>query len=547
MSLQLTDFDQTGHDPDALALFVAASPPDWYADSDAGGSQSPESGELGLGSGETRIASLRWISNNRVALLDRDNPQALSLSDWFGSSGASPWTLHVQTDDGEVSSNQVQSAGGNVVRMQFTQQDAYAVLNRIGSGDRVIVAVTRPTLPLAASLAGAAGSITAAVGKQAVGTHQVAASLTGTGGSVSAALGKRTAGTLQVAASLAGAGGSITTAALGKQALGTQPLAASLAGVGGSITAAVGKQAAGTHQLAASLAGAAGSITAALRKQTGSTQPLAASLAGVAGSVSAALGKRAPEQPSAVLAASQASVERGRSVELRWAVANALSVEIDQGVGQVPLAGNLRVTPEASTTWTLTASAYGLQALASVTVAVTPRAPFGAVSLLPPNATPFERALEAALAQDVDIPIRKLWSSADCPAALLPYLAWALGVEEWDPDWPVAVRRAAVANAIAVHREKGTLAGLKRVLDTAGAEYEYVERPSGVPMTAKLSILNSNAVYLPDVARAVNRVKRASLELEIVLQSAASGEIPIAAGLGAVTVAEIGGLEGYAA
>ena len=487
---------------------------------------------MGLGDGETLIASLRWISNNRVALLDRDNPQALSLSDWFGSSGTSRWTLHIQTDNGEVSSNQVHSAGGNVVRMQFTHQDAYAVLNRIGSGDRVIVAVTRPTLPLAASLAGVGGSITAALGKQAAGTHQVAASLTGTGGSVSAALGKRTAGTLQVAASLAGAGGSIT-AALRKQAGATLPLAASLAGVGGSITAALGKQAAGTHQLAASLASAAGSITAALRKQTGSTQPLAASLAGAAGSVSAALGKRAPEQPSAALAASQASVERGRSVELRWAVANALSVEIDQGVGQVPPSGNLRVTPEASTTWTLTASAYGLQALASVTVAVTPRAPFGAVSLLPPNATAFERALEAALAQDVDIPIRKLWSSADCPAALLPYLAWALGVEEWDPDWPVAVRRAAVANAIAVHREKGTLAGLKRVLDTAGAEYEYVERPAGVPMTAKLSILNSNAVYLPDVARAVNRVKRASLELDIELLSAAAGEIPIAAGLGA--------------
>ena len=546
MSLQLTDFDQTGHDPDALALFVAASPPDWYADSDAGGSQSPESGELGLGSGETLIASLRWISNNRVALLDRDNPQALSLSDWFGSSGTSRWTLHIQTDNGEVSSNQVHSAGGNVVRMQFTHQDAYAVLNRIGSGDRVIVAVTRPTLPLAASLAGAAGSITAAVGKQAAATHQVAASLTGTGGSVSAALGKQAPGTLQVAASLAGVGGSIT-ASLEKQAGATLPLAASLAGAGGSITAALGKQAAGTHQVAASLASIGGSITAALAKQAGATLPVAASLSAAAGSFSVALGKRAPEQPSAVLAASQASVERGRSVELRWAVANALSVEIDQGVGQVPPSGNLRVTPEASTTWTLTASAYGLQAVAMVTVAVTPRAPFGAVSLLPPNATPFERALEAALAPGFDIPIRKLWSSADCPAALLPYLAWALGVEEWGPDWPVAVRRAAVANAIAVHREKGTLAGLKRVLDTAGAEYEYVERPAGVPMTAKLSILNSNAVYLPDVARAVNRVKRASLELEIVLQSAASGEIPIAAGLGAATVAEIGGLEGYAA
>ena len=255
------------------------------------------------------------------------------------------------------------------------------------------------------------------------------------------------------------------------------------------------------------------------------------------------------QAPRAALAVSETSVERGRSIELRWTAAHAESVEIDQGVGAVPPSGRLRVAPEDSTTWTLTAigAAGTTPATASVTVAVTPRAPFGAVSLLPPNATEFERALEAALAQDVDIPIRKLWSSADCPAALLPYLAWALGVEEWDPDWPVAVRRAAVANAIAVHGEKGTLAGLKRVLSTAGAEYEYTERPAGVPMTAKLSILNSNAVYLPNIARAVGRVKRASLDLDIELLSAAAGEIPIAAGLGAATVAEIGGLTNYAA
>ena len=543
MPLALTDFDQTGHDPDALALFVAAAPPDWYADADAGGSQSPESGELGLGDGETLIAGIRWISNNRVALLDRDNPQALSLSGWFGSSGTSRWALHIQTDDGEVASNQVQSSGGNVVRMQFTRQDAYAVLNRIGSGDRVIVAVTRPTLPLAASPAGVGGSITAALGKQTAGTLQVAARLAGAAGSVTAALGKQAAGTLQVAASLAGAGGSIT-AALSKRMAGTHQVAASLAGAAGSVTAALNKQAPGILPLAASLAGAAGSIAAALGKPT---LPLAASLAGVGGSIAAALGKRAPEQPRAVLVASQASIERGRSLELRWTASDAVSVEIDQGIGAVPAAGNLRVAPEASTTWTLTASAYGLEAVASVTVAVTPRAPSGAVSLLPANATAFERALEAALAQDVEMPIRKLWSAADCPPALLPYLAWALGVEEWDPDWPAAVKRAAVANAFAIHREKGTLAGLKRVLSTAGAEYEYVERPAGVAMTAKLSILNSNAVYLPDITRAIGRVKRASLELDIELLSAAAGEIPIAGGLGAATVVEIGGLTNHAA
>ena len=204
------------------------------------------------------------------------------------------------------------------------------------------------------------------------------------------------------------------------------------------------------------------------------------------------------------------------------------------------------MSPERATTYTLTATGKpgSTPAAASVTVTVTPRA---ARSLLPPNATEFERAMEAALRQPIDIPIRKLWSSADCPLELLPYLAWALGVEDWDSDWPGAVKRAAVRDAFRIHREKGTLAGLKRVLMNAGAEYEYVERPSGVPMTARLSIFNSNAVYLPDITSAVERVKRASLDLDIVLAAAAAGAaVRIRGGLGAVTFVEISDWGPYA-
>ena len=252
--------------------------------------------------------------------------------------------------------------------------------------------------------------------------------------------------------------------------------------------------------------------------------------------------------PRATITASVSAVERGRSFELRWNTAEALSAEIDQGIGAVPLQGSRRLTPEASTTWTITATgvAGSTPAMASVTVAVNPRQPFGAVSLLPLNATPFERALEAAPDRDIDIPLRKLWSPADCPVDLLPYLAWALGVEEWDPDWPEAVKRAVVRDAWLIHREKGTLAGLKRLLENAGAEYEYEERPNGIPMTATLRIFNSNAVFLPDIAPAIDRVKRLSLDLDIELHAAVVGQIAIAGGLGASTLVEISDWSGYA-
>lgn len=452
MSLALSNFDQTGHDPDALALFAAASSDVLYQDSDAGGSSVPIAGDMGLGGSETVIAFVRVVDQSsgrrRLAVGDRDNPSALNIHTYFGGNGQSHLTLHIQTDDGEVSSNQVQSGGGNIVRLQFESADN-AVLDGISSGDRVIIAVTRATKPVAAQIAAAAAAVTAAVTKSSPANRPVAAQIVG----------------------------------------------------------------------------APATVAAAVR----SVQPA--------------------QDPSIAAAVSATGVEAGQSVEIRWAASDALRVVIaalpGPDLGEFPPSGSIRVSPEVSTTWTLTAhgAAGTTPAVAAVTVAVTAREER---SLLPPNATDLERAMEAAIRRPIDLPIRKLWSATECPVDLLPYLAWALSVEEWDPDWPEPVKRAAVAGAVRTHREKGTLAGLKRVLMGAGAEYEYTERPAGVPMTAKLSIFNSNAVYLPDAARAINRVKRLSLDLDIELSSAAAGSIPLAAGLGAATVVEISDWGPYA-
>lgn len=91
-------------------------------------------------------------------------------------------------------------------------------------------------------------------------------------------------------------------------------------------------------------------------------------------------------------------------------------------------------------------------------------------SLLPSNATPFERALEGAAARisDVPLPIRDVWNVQSCPSALLPWLAWAFDVEEWDSGWPDAVQRAVIAASVAVHKIKGTPASIKQALAVAG-------------------------------------------------------------------------------
>lgn len=91
-------------------------------------------------------------------------------------------------------------------------------------------------------------------------------------------------------------------------------------------------------------------------------------------------------------------------------------------------------------------------------------------SILPPNATASERAIEAAVqrAADVATPIDRLWSPAECPAALLPWLAWALSVDSWDSAWPEARQREVIAVSVEVHRRKGTVGSIKRALAAMG-------------------------------------------------------------------------------
>lgn len=100
-------------------------------------------------------------------------------------------------------------------------------------------------------------------------------------------------------------------------------------------------------------------------------------------------------------------------------------------------------------------------------------------TLLPHNATPQEIALDLATARvgDVPVDIRTVMTSDACPAALLPWLAWALSVDEWDAAWTEETKRAAIAASVAVHRRKGTVGAVRAAIDAAGyGDAEIIER-----------------------------------------------------------------------
>lgn len=167
-------------------------------------------------------------------------------------------------------------------------------------------------------------------------------------------------------------------------------------------------------------------------------------------------------------------------------------------------------------------------------------------TLLPPNATAFERSLEQAMAPAGDrrpIFIDTLWRPFDVPVEVLPFLAWGLGVRRWDPAWPEAVRRQAVADAIAVHRTRGTLGAVKAALDGVGAIYDIDERPNGEAFRMKISVRNSNTLLGntdPDVMRGyIDDAKRYSVHYDLeFLSSLDCSFVHVAAGVAGVQVAD---------
>ncbi len=69
-------------------------------------------------------------------------------------------------------------------------------------------------------------------------------------------------------------------------------------------------------------------------------------------------------------AASPETIVTGDTAAVSWEVSDATAVSIDPGIGTVPAAGSVQVSPDVSTTYTLTATGGGATVTAQVTVTV---------------------------------------------------------------------------------------------------------------------------------------------------------------------------------
>lgn len=156
-------------------------------------------------------------------------------------------------------------------------------------------------------------------------------------------------------------------------------------------------------------------------------------------------------------------------------------------------------------------------------------------TLLPPNASSLERALErvSTAVERIPVPLPDVIDPALCAPALLPFLAYHFSVDRWDADWPVATKRAAVAGSIAAHRRKGTPAVVDAVLATFDALLRQVEwhetNPRGPANTFEILLPldgaggdRASAATAEAIVREVTRVKRLSQHFILVQDLRAS-------------------------
>lgn len=161
-------------------------------------------------------------------------------------------------------------------------------------------------------------------------------------------------------------------------------------------------------------------------------------------------------------------------------------------------------------------------------------------SLLPPNATFLERAAgRASGIAALPVPIDALWNPATCPIHSLPWLAWALSVDEWDEAWEEATQRRVIAASIEIHRRKGTVGAVRAAITMLGHSGRLVEwwqtTPPGTPHTFQAEVeignrgLGETAVTAIDRQIAAVKPARSHYTLRLVGRSVCAINVACAA------------------
>ena len=144
-------------------------------------------------------------------------------------------------------------------------------------------------------------------------------------------------------------------------------------------------------------------------------------------------------------------------------------------------------------------------------------------SLLPPNASTLLRDLEEIFGDSFDLPTlnRYVVNPDLAPAHILPWLAWALSVDDWSDSWPEQIRRNVIKASVEVHRKKGTIGALKKALQAFNYTnvkveewFEYGADPYFFRVFFDVKEPGFDINILPQVQKVIENTKNARSHLE---------------------------------
>jgi phage tail P2-like protein len=140
-------------------------------------------------------------------------------------------------------------------------------------------------------------------------------------------------------------------------------------------------------------------------------------------------------------------------------------------------------------------------------------------TLLPPNATPQERAMEGATARLADVPVlvRESKDPTACPPVLLPWLAHQYSVDAWQSNWTDAQKRQTIRDSVFIHQHKGTIGAVRSALASLGIGVRVQEwfnkTPAGAPYTYSLLLEVDQVGFSQEQLLSVDGVVEASKNL----------------------------------
>lgn len=136
----------------------------------------------------------------------------------------------------------------------------------------------------------------------------------------------------------------------------------------------------------------------------------------------------------------------------------------------------------------------------------------------------------------LSVPLRDLWNPWQCPVKFLPYLAWAFSVDRWEETWSEKEKRQAVSDAFWIHQRKGTVAAVRRVIETLGysmtlQEWWEVADPAGTfRLEIDLNDIGITETMIKELERIIGDAKPVSRHIsQLTLSVSARGTASVGA------------------